>query len=81
MLETHGSAVVNGVAVDALSCFEAQLNSMINLKHCPQFWLSMAEALRREQPSQGARQGHALRAPRLLRDGLRRAPTRAEGRS
>jgi hypothetical protein len=46
MLETHGSAVANGVAVDALTCFEAQLNSMINLKRCPQFWLSMAEALR-----------------------------------
>jgi hypothetical protein len=47
MLETRGSAVVNGVAVDALSCFEAQLNSMINLKCCPKFWLSMAEELRR----------------------------------
>jgi hypothetical protein len=47
MLETRGSAVVNGVAVDALSCFEAQLNSMVNLKRCPKFWLSMAEELRR----------------------------------
>jgi hypothetical protein len=46
MLETYGSTVANGVTVDASTCFEAQLNSMIDLTRCPKFWLSMAEDLR-----------------------------------